>query len=445
MNDPVRVFVVLATVAGLVLAFVMPPSAAPDESRHLSRVYLMSEGRFGVPGTVGPRASVPKSIPELYRAIEGADHEHPPLHTVGEIAAFLHQPLDPERRVGIANAGTYPPVVYLPHLIGVAFGRWLGLAPAGLIYLGRLASLAAWIALTALAIRIAPARRWTLALLSLTPMSVACAASISADPVTSAAALLFTACAMRAACGEGPLAKSELRGLVGSALFLGVVKPGYLPLALAALAIPPSRTGGRSRRLGLAAGLAAAIAVPMLAWMAHAQAQAPTPPIPKADPAAQLAAILADPIYFAKVLWHTWRVFGPGYWTSAIGHLGPLIVALPGAVYAGFTALLVATIALDGPPPAALATPRRWWLVAATALSIGAVFVFAYLGWNEVGAPFVNGIQGRYFTPALPLLAFALPARSAPLPSRMRELLVAGVTGTFVATAIAIVGVYYRW
>jgi uncharacterized membrane protein len=433
----------MALAAGLAFAVAMPPGAAPDETRHLSRVFLMSEGVFGVPGMKPPRAMVPKSIPELYHAIEGEDHRTPPQHTVGELAAFLAQPLDPDRRIGIANAGTYPPIVYLPHFVGVAPGRWLGLAPAALIYLGRFASLAAWIALTALAIRLAPARRWTLAALSLTPMAVAGAASVSADPMTNAATLLFSVLVVRAAVASGPFAPAELRALFGGALFVGVVKPGYWPLALAALAIPLARCGSRARQLALAAGLGAAILLPSVGWLLFAQRNDPAPPIAGSDPVAQLRFVLADPIGFAAILARTLVHGLPVYWTTFVGELGPLIVKLPAVFYALWAALLVVVVALDGPPPL-LDSRGRGWLAAAFALSIVAMFAMAYLGWNPVGDPVIKGVQGRYWAPAVPMLAFALPAVRAPLPDAARIAIVSLAAGSFAAALAAIASVYYR-
>ncbi len=443
MKRPEIVFASIALVAGVILAFAMPPGAAPDETRHLSRVYAMSEGFFGVPGMKPPRVEIPKSIPELYRAIQGDDHTHPPLHTVGEIAAFLDRPLDPERRVGIANAGTYTPVVYLPHLLGVAPGRWLGLAPAALIYLGRITSLLVWIGLSALAIRLAPARQWTLVLLAVTPMSVASAASISGDPMTNAAALLFTVVAVRAVCASGPLASRELAALLGAALFVGVVKPGYWPLALAALAIPPERSGGRPRQLAIAAGLAAAIAVPSLAWIAFAQQSAPAPPIAGSDPVAQLGFVLGHPFAFAAILLRTIARTLPSYWTTFVGELGPLIVKLPAALYVAWLAALVAAIVADG-PPLPLRRGARNWLALAFVASIATMFTMAYLGWNPVGDPLIRGVQGRYWAPAVPMLVFALPSLDRALPEGLRLALL-GVAATSLVSAIgAIFGVYYR-
>jgi uncharacterized membrane protein len=442
VNDPARVFAILAGVAGLALAFAMPPGAAPDETRHLSRVFLMSEGVFGVPGLRPPRASVPKSIPELHRAIEGPDFRAPPKRTIGELAALAETPLDPDRRVGIANAGTYPPIVYVPQLVGVAPARWLGLGPAVLIYAGRLTSLAAWIALTWLAIRLAPARRWTLALLSLTPMAVAGAASISADPATNAACLLFAAVAARAAVGAGAIATPERNALLGAALLVGVVKPGYWPLALAALAIAPARCGGRARQLALAVAVGAAMLVPSIGWLLFAQQSEPAPPIAGADPVAQLRYILGDPFGFAAILGRTLWHGMPIYWTTFVGELGPLIVKLPMVLYALWALLLVAVVALDG-PPLAIDRAARGWLGAGFALSILAMFAMAYLGWNPVGDPAIQGVQGRYWAPAVPMLVFALPAAQGSLPAAVRGAIpvVAGVSA--VAAVVAAYSVYF--
>jgi uncharacterized membrane protein len=441
--SPERTFAAIALVAGGFLALAMPPGAAPDETRHLSRVYVMSEGFFGVPGLKPPRVRIPKSIPDLYRAIEGEDYQHPPRHTVGEMIGFLGRPLDPERRVGIANAGTYTPIVYLPHLVGVAPGRWLGLSPAGLIYLGRFTSLLAWVALTALAIRVAPARKWTLVLLALTPMSIASAASISGDPMTNVATLLFTVFAMRAICGKGALAASEVAALLGTALFVGVAKPGYWPLALAALAIPRARSGGRGRQLALAAAVAAAIAAPSLGWIAFAQLSAPAPPIAGSDPMAQLGFVLGNPLAFAGVLARTLAETGSVYWSSFVGTLGPLIVKLPAVFYVAWAFALVVAIAMDG-PSAAVDRNGRGWLGVAFALSIATMFAMAYLGWNPVGAPVIRGVQGRYWAPAVPMLVFALPAWRSPLPVAVRATLLGVVAASLIAAIAAVCATYYR-
>jgi uncharacterized membrane protein len=445
VKRPEHVFATIALVAGLLLAFAMPPGAAPDETRHLSRVYAMSEGIFRVPGTKPPRVMIPKSIPDLYRAANGTEWpKPPPARTISEMASFLDQPLDPSLRVGIANAGTYPPTVYLPHLLGVAPGRWLELAPAALVYLGRVTSLLAWIALTALAIRVAPARKWTLAMLSLTPMSVASAASISSDPMTNAAALLFAVIVLRSICADGPLARAETRWLYGGALLLAMVKPGYWPLALATLAIPRVRVGGHARRFALAAGVAATAALPSFVWLIVAQGNAPAPPAEGADPVAQLGFVLGHPLAFVGIFASTLVLTLPVYWKTFVGELGPLIVKLPPFVYALWAIALTGVIIADGPSPPALAREGRAWLAVAFAATIVAVFTMAYLGWNPVGERVIRGVQGRYWAPAVPMLVFALPASDHSLPERWRWPLLGVAAVSLISALGAVWGVYYR-
>jgi uncharacterized membrane protein len=443
VNDPVRTFVAVALAGGVAIALAMPPGAAPDETRHLSRVWVMSEGRFDVPGRREPRATVPKSLSELHRTIQGEDYTRPPRRTIAETAALLDQPIDAARRGRIANAGTYPPLVYAPHWIGVTLGRWLDASPAGLVYLGRFSGLLAWVALAALAIGLAPARRWTLALLSLTPMAVASAAAVSADAMTNAAALLFTALLARAACGDGAIGRRELAPLFAAALFLALVKPGYWALGLGALAIPTARAGGLARRLAIAAGVAAAIAGPSLAWLVLAQQNDPAPPIDGADPAAQLRFVLGDPLGFAAVLLRTLARTAGVYWTTFVGELGPLVVELPGAFYALWALALGVALVTDG-PPAPLSRASRLWLGAASAASIALVFAMAYLGWNPVAAPTIAGVQGRYWAPAIPMLVLALPARGAPLPEALRIALPLFAAASLAMAVAAVCGVYYR-
>lgn len=445
MNRPEHVFAAIAVVAGLLLAFAMPPGAAPDETRHLSRVYAMSEGIFRVPGTKPPRVMIPKSIPDLYRAVNGTEWpKPPPARTISEMVSFLDQPLDPSLRVGIANAGTYPPTVYLPHLLGVTPGRWLELAPAALVYLGRVASLLAWIALTALAIRLAPARKWTLALLSLTPMSVASAASISSDPMTNAAALLFAVIVMRSVCADGPLARAETRWLFGGALLLAMVKPGYWPLALATLAIPRARVGSRAHHFALAAGVVATAALPSIVWLIVAQGNAPAPPLEGADPVAQLGFVLGHPFAFAGILARTIALTMPVYWKTFVGELGPLLVKLPAFVHALWAIALVAVIVADGPSLPALAREGRAWLAVAFAATIAVVFTMAYLGWNPVGERVIRGVQGRYWAPAVPMLVFALPAWDRTLPERWRFALFGVAVISLISALGSVFATYYR-
>jgi hypothetical protein len=86
-------------------------------------------------------------------------------------------------------------------------------------------------------------------------------------------------------------------------------------------------------------------------------------------------------------------------------------VPLPALAHALAAAALLAACVADGADPPALSPARRLALAALALAGCGLILAIAYLTANPVGAPRVAGVQGRYFLPLAPLLAFALPSR----------------------------------
>ena len=445
LSKPERAYLGLAIGFGLGFLLVVPPGAAPDETPHLSRVFLISEGILDVPGERTPPLEIPRSLPALHRMVNG-DSWPPdvPPRTPAAMAALLSQPLEPDVRVRLHSAGTHSPVAYLPQLPGVWLGRALGLAPAALVYLGRAGSLAVSVALGWLAIRVCPCRRWTLVLLATTPMALATAASVSADPLSGSAALLFVALVARSAFGRaGDLAREEGVALLASALLVSLTKLGGQPLAALALLIPPERCGGRARQLALVAAIAVALCAPAGIWFAVVRAAAPPPASPGADAAAQLRGILGDPAAYLGVLARTVASQSVDWYRTFIGVLGPLAVLLPAPIYWAYAGAFAVAALADGPPPAALTAGRRALCLVVFAACVAATLTLGYLGWNQVGAPLIRGVQGRYFIPAAPVLFFALPARPSELPRAAARALVAVAAAGGVAGVAAVLARYW--
>ena len=90
-----------------------------------------------------------------------------------------------------------------------------------------------------------------------------------------------------------------------------------------------------------------------------------------------------------------------------IGVLGWLDAYLPRFTYALLGLGLLATLAMDGVSVRPL---LRWIVGAAIAASFGLIFASLYLTWNPLRSleP-IRGIQGRYFLPLLPFVAFLIP------------------------------------
>lgn len=418
LGTPSRVFVALGLVFGLAFIALTPPLGSPDEQVHLARTFLISEGHLRVPGRApGFEATFPRSLLTLYRRLGHTKPTTPPRHFSGaELRALFAQPLAAESRRPGVSLGTYGPVAYLPQALLMLPGRLLDAPPVVLVYLGRLGNLLGWLVAGWLALRLLPLRGWAICLLLLTPMAVAQAASLSADVPTHAAALLVFAFATRAGFGpESRARRGDLVGLIVALGALGLAKPGYWLLAALVVLIPASRFPGRRERVVVYAATLLAAFVPSALWLAWAKAADPLLS-PLADPSGQLGFVLSHPLEFTGVLAATLQRFFFAYLIGFVGILGHLNVHLPTALYVLFPCALAALALADRGDPPTLGPARRAALLVLFLIGAVGILSLAYVGWCRVGQGVVNGVQGRYFAPFVPLLLLALPARGERLP-----------------------------
>src|SRR5260370_18942196 len=166
--------------------------------------------------------------------------------------------------------------------------RLAGVRPLMTFYAGRLATLLACLALIALAMRIAPRHATLIAAIALLPMSMFEIASWSADALTIALAILFTAMLL-----EPP---SSTTAMAVSAIALSLCKPAYFLLALFAFTTMPRRRASIVAGATLA-GTAVSIVFARYAWF-NVKTSVPL------DPAAQLCCVLSDPLRFLHVGLH---------------------------------------------------------------------------------------------------------------------------------------------
>jgi hypothetical protein len=446
---PGAAFLALAGAFGLFFALATPPHDPPDEARHHARAWLVSGGQWRVVGEApGYKASVPRGITQLHPPAHHYSDEQLASGILGDAARRTapHEPaeLRSQLRGSLARWDLQPvrvltpynPIVYAPYLPGLWIARALELSAAAGLLLARLFGLAAWLGGIWLTLRIAPCQRWLLAALALLPMSVFQAASISADPLTQLAIFWFFAEWLRAA--EHGRTPQDGPRLVGAALALGLVKPGYAPLALACLGLP----GSRGSRSTLAAAALAAAVLPTLGWAVVLRAAREPALVPGADPVAQLQFVLGHPLAFLAAAADTAAGLFGRWLEGMVGNLGHFDVEIPKAATALGLAAVAASASLER---GALAPRRRLLLLGAFAATSLALLAMAYLGWTPVGAERIPGVQGRYFLLMLPFALVALP-RIPRVPERALALAItASLAAVLAISAIAMLRAYYAF
>jgi hypothetical protein len=134
-----------------------------------------------------------------------------------------------------------------------------------------------------------------------------------------------------------------------------------------------------------------------------------------ADPDRQLATIVADPTEFLAMAAGSVRRAASFIAYSFIGQLGWDVFLPPTHAYLHGLMLVVLALAGAGGGSGGGATvgwPIRLLLGGVAVAGLSTVALLCYLVWTPVGAPFVNGIHGRY------LIAVAAPAFLAVTPLR---------------------------
>jgi uncharacterized membrane protein len=439
---PVVLFVILSLVTGLSYCVVTPPFQSPDEWNHFYRAWAISEGQVEPvrhDALVG--FMLPPEVPALAETL-AADvvFEKRRLVEPARIRAAFDAPPAGDRRVFVStpNSAFLTSLIYFPQSAGIVLGRTLRRSPLECLYLARLMNLIAGTVLIAFAIRREPWRPWLLALVALAPMAAFLRGSASADVVPIGVAFWLTSrIASYALVADATISRREWLLLVAGATLLTPMKLVYAPIALAAWLIPDraftSRAEAWRARIAVAA---AALAAAVYASLRAASFAVPFRSDVYVDPLLQLELVMIEPLRSVALVFDYFVTHGDRHAAQIVGQLGWLSVNLPKPLIVGYALLIAAVWWLE---TRAVLAPRRWLFAAFLVASVAAATSLSqYLIWTEVGANAVDGVQGRYLIPLVPLAAWLMPFR-APGSSPPRLLLPSlTVTAVVVATAIAL-------
>ncbi|MFT3978000.1 MAG: DUF2142 domain-containing protein [Sphingomonas bacterium] len=410
----------LAAICAATLFFVVftPPFQAPDENQHYMKALLLSEERVlaeqrgGATGADLPRAAIdlhavdfpsePNGRPQLYtRAMLGqawtTDAGRP-----GKVFAEF------------PNVASYSPTLYAPGAAGLMIGDGIGLPRLGAFYAGRIVNALAGLLLLGAALALLPFGRNALLATALLPTFACQTGSLSPDAIINGLGFLGLTLALRVGFMGADRARSI--ALITTAPLLALCKGVYLPLMAAGLRLPDSRADRRPWLLIGAMIFGAAIFV---LWMKlsggsqtlyHIASRKTGETMMTAPLAEQLAVILHDPLGYARILAASVVERAPVYALQIVGRFGWNAILLPLAAYP-LAAVMLAAGLLGGSGARFGMGQRLWWLAVAVGVAL-TIETAMYLTGTPLGADYVQGTQGRYFLPVLPLALLALsPAR----------------------------------
>lgn len=311
---------------------------------------------------------------------------------------------------------TYP-IEVIPQAVGLSIGRLLNLNFFGIFYLGRLANLLFFSVCVYFAVKRIPRFQALMALTALLPMTLQQAASYSYDAFINGMAFLFVASLIREYTAEGKMTRKDFLWLLIPGVLLVPAKAVYSAILLPALLIPSHRFGGAKQKWGaiagvflICAGILVAVYFPNIRFRVQtAASEVGGAHEATGEPLYSIGFILNHPRQTFQIFLNTLKQDGLMWVHGCIGWaLSGLSLAIPIEYVHGFALLLILAVVYRGRGKVKISLGQRAAFLGCSAIVMLLTLFIFFTGWTVVGDSVIQGVQGRYFLPVLPLLCMAV-------------------------------------
>lgn len=435
---PSRLVLLVGAVLGLLMVIGAPGwFGGADEGTHFVRALAMANGQVFPDRVDGVwESEIPIAASESIRltVINGVEGTAP--NTVGLLGELLELRPDWSERQAYETGPTLAssPIAYAPSALAMAVPNALGAPPIVTLWFGRAGDLLVYLGLVLLALRLAGAFRWAIAVTAIFPMNLAMAASVSPDAMTIGSLLLVIALWTRvwnprgANGGDDPLLAPLWRvaALVGGAgVLLALSKPPYFLVLLAFPALLLVRRSDRRVRLAALTAVGATcvgvVAAALSTSNDYRSAGAGMFAELRFQPEVQQERILDDPLAFVGRCISGWFDILPESVQKWTRQLGIWRSGLPPAVaWTVVIGMITAVIVLDAQDLLRLRRFCRWIFILCSTGIVLALMTSSYLYFDDTleGVHMTDQI-GRY---ALPLFAVGIMGWAPRWPLRGRVL-----------------------
>lgn len=441
-QKPELLITLILFVIGTVLLLITPAGANYDEETYIARIWEMNLGYF----LPNEHLQDGGSFPNAFLKISYRRQINVPVINMDILREQIKETIYwQDFAKHETRAGYFPTLFIIQAAIMRVFGAHFHLPVLIVYYLLRFSYLLIYCMLIYLSLKVLPFGKWLFGVLALTPMCLVQVTSISADPPAFGMAFLFTAWILKLAADPQPgMTKKEL--LVTSLLILavGTLKTNMIFLLALLFLIPIRKLDGAKSRLVVLISVLASLALAFGWIMITAQVFNTERTDLGINPGERLLSIFTDPLEFLKNLAVTLSGRLAIFYKQAVGVSGYGYWRMPAIVYWLFPVAVLLALFSEG-KKITLSIRQRILFALVGLFNIAAIFVIFYVVETPLDYNGIWGIQGRYFTPFLPLLLipflFKSPLRLPPaLPVTLSTLIAVLSVGALFLAYHAICG-----
>ena len=410
---------------GLLYSVVFAPGTVPDETYHFEASYKLADCIMLQGPTVDSLPVREDDSVLLDGMLQSWALGYDKYRSVIDQFAFF---ANDASRVAVEPVSSFdwtanPPYIKLPSALGIVLATLLNLGSFPLFYLGRFFNLLMFAALAYFAVRITPVGKNAMMVAGLLPMTLHLASSYSYDAGIMGLAFLLTGMCLRAVYGEGLMSRREKAGIVVVAVLLAPCKVVYTVIVLLVILIPRKRfssTAASARFKAIAIGCALLSVLVFraagLLQMAGV-ASSSTAEGSRGDEYGtfySLSGLVSDPLNTVLLFLRTFDVQGSFYLDTLVGgSLAWFQADLKAPLYITVALLFIVVLSAQrSEGDNAVIPSAHRVLCGGLALAGGLGVILSMLvGWTFTSESVVQGVQGRYFLPLLPMAALIIRSK----------------------------------
>lgn len=440
-NNIHYLFLVVAAPALVAFILYVPAGYGPDEQVHIARAYHISIGELypkplGEVGRYG--GNLPKALvdnieyghdesTQVHFELPFYDKNRKDITDIERTRSIDTKPINDSGHTiyDFGPTGPYSPANYGPAAAGFFISRLANLSADSSVELARAFQALVYLAVIFSALYVLAKKKvkWLVFMVALLPTSIFQSATVSADALTTAAALLFFSLIYLFLNKSYKFNKHYTYLLTLSSFMMAVTKPSNAIMLAALLLIPSKRIWGNKKAKYVKYGIILAsfgiVAATSLAGAGFSDSMI----VYKSEDAFSKISLEGQarwsarhPVAFLKTLGSSILDFSEQWYFMAIGVLGYNRIATP------FLLIMTTTVGLA---MASLYSATKNLKIGIIMLITGAssylaAILLLYASFNTVGAPMVSGVQGRYFVPVFPFFFSGL-AQFVPIDFRTSD------------------------
>lgn len=427
-----RIYFPIALIMGIVFIMMLPAYQVPDEVVHAGTAYRVSNSLMGIKNTDDQNNLIMReddaNYPKLDTGVTREDREM--------VWNQLFEKAENTRTVKVKfHSIKTAPIQYLVPAIGISIGRFLKVNGATVFFLGRLFNLLFFVSAITFAIKILPVGKNVMFMVALLPITIQQGMSLSYDVFLIVCAFIYIAEVFY--CSENQFniktwgGKGHALLLICSLVCLMVIKQhAYTPMALLLLMLLVAHSRIDPQKLTKLVGGIIIVGLFMICCIVIWCHFRPLPePINilwfNNKPSYTIQFIINHPGNSISVFANTLINKTVFYYMSGIGsHLGWLDVSTNLITTFAFLPLLLAAPNMENDEIKTRITGKQKALYLLISLGcFGFTVAGMWTGWTPLGSITVEGVQGRYFLPFLPLLLMAFTTSKIKIDQTLFEIM----------------------